>query len=390
MAERTAAGVVIVGAGVIGASVAWHLVARGVRDVVLLDGSAGPGSGSTGAATGGFRAQFATGINVRLSLLSRAKLLRFRDEIGADPGFVQAGYLWLAESSEQLDALRAARAVQHACGLHESIEAGVGDIARLQPAVVTEGILGGAFCPTDGFIKPRAILQGYLAAAERGGARIAWGEAVSGFELDGGGRIVAVRTNTRSIPCGSVVNAAGAWAGPVARLAGTTLPVTPLRRHLAPTVPTTVLPPEAPMTLYCGDGFHFRERDGRALLGWPTPGREGAPFDTSVDPSTLAGIEARKVARVRALRGVPLDSSAAWTGLYEMSPDKHAILGPSPERANFYFINGSSGHGVMHAPALGQLLAEILTEGRAASLDATPLGPDRFASGRSLPASEVL
>jgi sarcosine oxidase subunit beta len=144
------------------------------------------------------------------------------------------------------------------------------------------------------------------------------------------------------------------------------------------------------MTLYCGDGFHFRERDGRLLMGWPTPGRDGAPFDTGVDPATLDGIETRKNLKIVAAREVPLDRSAAWTGLYEMSPDKHAILGPSPECPNFYFVNGSSGHGVMHAPALGALLAEIVTDGRAVSLDATPLAPDRFTSGRRLPSSEVL
>jgi glycine/D-amino acid oxidase-like deaminating enzyme len=390
VADSRTADVVIVGAGVIGASAAWHLATRGVRRVRVIDRAGHPAAGSTGAATGGFRAQFATSINVRLSLLSRDKLKRFGDEVGADPGYVPAGYLWIAETPDELAALRAGRAVQHEAGLHEAIELHPDDVPRVQPAIARAGIAGAAFCPSDGFIKPRAILDGYLAAATRLGVDISWGEPVTGFDVDESGRVRAVRTASSAVSCGAVVNAAGAWAAAVAQHAGLTLPVVPLRRHLAPTVPTRVIPPDAPMTLYCGDGFHFRERDGRLLMGWPTPGRDGAPFDTGVDAGTLDGIEARKNLKIVAAREVPLDRSAAWTGLYEMSPDKHAILGPAPKCPNFYFVNGSSGHGVMHAPALGALLAEIITEGQAVSLDAAPLAPDRFTSGRRLPSSEVL
>src|ERR687898_2880486 len=114
--------VVIIGAGVMGASVAYHLAARGWRDVVMLDRSAAPGQGSTGAATGGFRAQYATAINVRLSLLARKKLLAFKDETGIDPGYLPAGYLWLATSPAELAELRTGLEVQRAAGLHEAIE----------------------------------------------------------------------------------------------------------------------------------------------------------------------------------------------------------------------------------------------------------------------------
>ncbi len=381
---------VVVGAGVIGASVAWHLASRGVRDVLVLDRADSGDGGSTGAATGGFRAQFATAINVRLSLLSRAKLLRFQDEIGADAGYLTSGYLWIAEDEAALVALRAARAVQHREGLDEAIEVGPGDIARLQPAIARDGIAGGAYCPTDGFIRPRAIQAGYKEAAERLGARFAWGEAVTGIDVDSAGRIAAVRTPRETIACDAVVNAAGAWAGAVAQLAGIDLPVTPLRRQMAATAPTAAIPSRAPMTLFCGDGFHFRERDGRVILSWPTPGNADDPFDTSVEPSWLREVAKKKDALAPALRRVPLDPSASWAGLYEMSPDRHAILGPAPSLPNFYLVNGSSGHGVMHAPALGQLLAEIILDGKATALDAAPLAPDRFTTGRALPELDVL
>jgi sarcosine oxidase subunit beta len=370
--------------------VAWHLADRGACDVTVIDAAAGPEGGSTGAATGGFRAQYATAINVRLSLLSRTKLLRFRDELGTDPGYMPAGYLWLAEDEAALAALNRARLVQQAEGLHEAVEAGLDDIARLQPAIALDGLVGGAYCASDGYILPRAIAAGYRAAGIRLGVRYVWDEAAEGFDLDPDCRIAAVRTRRGSIACDTVVNAAGAWAGLVARLAGVALPVTPERRQVAATVTTGAIPSTSPMTIYCRDGFHFRERDGRVLLLRPSPGRPEDPFDASVDPSWLQEIARLRDARIPALRGLPIDAEASWAGLYEMSPDKHAILGPSTSVPNFYLVNGSSGHGVMHAPALGQLLAEIILDGRASAIDATPLAPDRFARGHALATSDVL
>jgi sarcosine oxidase, subunit beta len=155
--------IVIVGAGVVGASVAWHLTARGCRDVRLVDRAAAPGEGSTGRATGGFRAQYATAINVRLSLLAREKLRRFAEEVGGEAGYQPAGYLWLASSSPELEGLREAQRLQHQNGLHEAVMVGPGDVGRINPAVALDGLAGGAFCPTDGFIRPLGILAGYLA-----------------------------------------------------------------------------------------------------------------------------------------------------------------------------------------------------------------------------------
>jgi glycine/D-amino acid oxidase-like deaminating enzyme len=220
--------------------------------------------------------------------------------------------------------------------------------------------------------------------------RVHWNETVAGFETGPGGRIVKVVTAHDAVSCDAVVNAAGAWAGRVARLAHIDLPVTPLRRHLVPTVPTAIVPPDAPMTLWCGDGFHFRERDGVVLMGCPSPSDEEGSFESSVDRAWTREVEKMKDARIPALRGVPVDHDAAWAGLYEMSPDRHAILGPAPACPNFYFVNGSSGHGVMHSPALGHLLAEIITAGAATTLDVTPLAPDRFLRGQPVASSEVL
>lgn len=278
--------VVIVGAGVMGASVAYHLTARGWRDVVMVDRSDGPGQGSTGVATGGFRAQYGTAINVRLSLLAREKFLRFRDETGVDPGYLPAGYLWLAETRAELDGLLAGLEVQRAEGLHEASEVSGDDIGRISPAVRRGSAIGGTFCPTDGFITPLPVLNGYLAAALRGGARVEWQTAVTGLIQDENGSIVAVETSRGRIAAGAVVNACGAWAAELAGYAGVSLPVTPLRRQIAVTLPCSLLPPATPMTIFVGDGFHFRVRDGRVLLLWPSP---GSLADRSMSRSIASG-----------------------------------------------------------------------------------------------------
>ncbi|MEZ0335828.1 MAG: NAD(P)/FAD-dependent oxidoreductase, partial [Gemmatimonadales bacterium] len=182
----TTASVAVIGGGVVGASVAYHLAARGWRDVVILERGAGPGEGSTGRATGGFRAQYATAMNVRLSLLAREKLCRLEAETGVDPGYAPCGYLWIAGDERELAELRAGQLVQHAEGLHEAVQLGPEDVLRCNPALAAEGIVGGVFCPTDGFIRPLRILEGYLAAGARLGVRVAWSTEATGFSLQPG------------------------------------------------------------------------------------------------------------------------------------------------------------------------------------------------------------
>ncbi|MBV8858447.1 MAG: FAD-binding oxidoreductase [Acidobacteria bacterium] len=375
------AGVVIIGGGVIGASVAYHLAARGVRDVLVLERGARPGEGSTGRATGGFRAQFGTRVNVRLSLLSREKLLRFEEETGVDPGFRQAGYLFVVGNEGELQELVSAQAVQRECGLSEARVVGVEEAARLNPALNLEGVAGGVYSPSDGFIRPLEILRGYTSAAARLGARFLYGVAVEGARAGVGGKTGTLLTTAGEVSAGAFVNAAGAWAGEVGRLVGAEVPVTPLRRQVAITRPFDQLPEAMPMTIYAGDGFHLRVREGRVLLLWPDVPRVADPFETGVDEGWLKTVVSKAHARVPCLRGAEIDRAACWAGLYEMSPDRHAILGRAEGFEDLYLADGSSGHGVMHAPALGQLLAEIILDGRAHALDAHALRPSRFAEG---------
>lgn len=383
------ADVVVIGAGIMGASAAWHLSALGVRDVLLVDAGSGPGAGSTSRATGGFRAQFATAVNVRLSLRSRAKLLSFREETGGEAGYRPVGYLFLAGSEAELAVLREAQRVQRAEGLREAVLLAPGEIRRVQPHVRLDGVAGAAWCPTDGHIDPMGLTRGYLEAACRAGVRVRGGAAVERFEREGG-RLTAVHAGGERIAAGVVVNAAGPWSAEVAARAGAALPVTPVRRQVAVTRPTGALPAECPMTIWLGDGFHFRVRDGRVLLLLPPATAGATPYDTTFDPAWLGPVRKLAAERVPALEGVKVDEGRCWCGLYEMSPDHHAILGPMPEAANLYAINGSSGHGVMQGPALGEALAEMVVYGAARSVDVRALRPQRFAEGEPNPAPVLL
>jgi sarcosine oxidase subunit beta len=371
--------VVIIGAGVIGASVAYHLAKNGCDPILVLERHREPGRGSTSRATGGFRAQFGSKINVRLSLLSREKLVRLEEDLGVDPGYRPCGYLFLAVDEAQLEVLRNAQDVQRTAGLDEAREVTPSEAVDINPAIRADDLVGGVFCPTDGFIRPMQILSGYVEGAMRLGVRFEYGVEQRGLQMDGLGRISAVRTSDGDVAAGSVVNAAGPWAVSVVREAGIDLPVEPLRRQVAVTHPFDGLPEDMPMTIFAEDGFHCRVSDGRVLLLWPDEPDD--PFDTSLSDVWLGRVVEMARTRVPCLAQTTIDREKCWAGLYEKSPDGHALLGRAPGLENLFLANGSSGHGVMHAPALGQLLAEIILDGTARTLDVHALRPSRFAEG---------
>lgn len=381
--------VVIVGGGVIGASVAWHLAARGCTRVLVLDGAPGPGQGSTGKATGGFRVQFGSEPNVRLSLLAREKLLRFPDEVGVDPGYRPCGYLFLTEREETLAALLEAQAMQRSLGVTDARRVTVDEALGINPAIAAEGLEGGVYCPTDGFIRPLQMLAGYTEAARRMGVRFEYGADVRGMRVERG-RVVAVRTDAGEVAAGAVVNAAGAWAGKVAAMAGFDIPVYPLRRQVALSEPFAGLPECMPLTIFVEAEFHLRVRDGRVLMLWSDQPNTADPFDTTFDDAWLPQVAARAHRWIPSLRQAKVDRAGCVAGLYEMSPDRHVLLGPAPGVENLFLANGSSGHGVMHSPALGQLVAEMIVDGAASSMDVHPLRPSRFVEGQPNAAPEFL
>lgn len=370
--------VAVIGAGIMGASAAYHLARAGLK-VGVLERRSQPGEGSTLRATGGYRAQFGTAINVKLSLLSREKLLEFEGETGVSPGYQPYGYLFLAGSDGQMEDLRQGLVIQHEAGLREAREVSGSEIAEINPFIRTDGIAGGTFCPTDGFIRPANLLRGYVESAQRLGAEFVY-NATEWQPVLEQGRITGINTGLETLSTERVINAGGAWAAEVGAKFGIELPVHPERRQIATVSGPSPLPDTLPMTIFCTDGFHLRVRDGRVLLLHPPTPHSGDPFDTSFDSSWLPGVLALAKERIPALADAKADPRECWAGLYEMSPDKHVIFGEAKARPGLYLMNGSSGHGNMHAPALGALMAELLLSGRT-KLDVRSLSLERFADG---------
>ncbi|HEV2801251.1 MAG TPA: FAD-dependent oxidoreductase [Pyrinomonadaceae bacterium] len=388
------ADVVIIGGGIVGASVAFHLAERGCTDVVILEREAEQGLGSTGKATGGVRAQFATPTNIQMSRYSIDFFTRFEEATGHACGYEPAGYLFVATSEAQLRYLSAARDEQRRAGLTnvELIERD--EIARRVPGLCTDDVLGGSFCQTDGFIAPLKVLHGFTARAQERGVRV-WTQAeVTGIDVKGG-RIAGVQTSRGRIETRALVNASGAWAGVTARLAGVEIPVVPLRRQLVSVRPAVPLPAGLPMVIDMTDGFHFRPESSElgaaagALMAWPddaeTPG-----FKTDFDPAFTEKVFRRARTRAPFLADSTVNASRCRAGLYELTPDHHAIICESKEVRGFYLANGFSGHGVMHSPATGRIVSELILDGHATTLDASALHADRFANGQLNAETSVL
>ncbi|HEV7904770.1 MAG TPA: FAD-binding oxidoreductase [Pyrinomonadaceae bacterium] len=392
--SQTTADVVVIGGGIVGASVAFHLAERGCTDVVVVEREAEQGLGSTGKATGGVRAQFATAINIQMSRYSIDFFTRFEEATGHACGYEPAGYLFVATSAAQFDYLKQTREKQSAEGLTNVELVGADDIARRVPGLRADDVVGGSFCGTDGFIAPLKVLGGFTSRAVERGVRV-WTQAeVTGIEVEGG-RVAHVETTRGRISTRVVVNASGAWAAETARLAGVEIPVVPLRRQLVSVAPVAPVPEGLPMVIDMSNGFHFRpearelESPG-VLLAWPdeaeTPG-----FKTDFDAAFTEKVLRRARERVPNLvAGATLNASRCRAGLYELTPDHHAIIGEAPGVGGLFLANGFSGHGVMHSPATGRLLAELILDGRAELMDVSALGADRFAAGRLIEETSVL
>ncbi|HET8568534.1 MAG TPA: FAD-dependent oxidoreductase [Candidatus Limnocylindria bacterium] len=378
----TSADAVVIGGGVIGASVAYHLAGKGMRHVVVLERDR-LGSGSTAKNAGGIRLQFSSEINVRLSLRSLPRFERFEDEFGVDIAFRQAGYLFLITETGD------AAAFERSLALWERLEVPARrverpEIAEIFPELVTEDVLFGTFCAKDGHADPHSILRGFVARGRERGVEFREGSPARGIEVSGG-RVVAVRGGDERIETGVVIDAAGPWGAGVAKLAGVDLPIAPLRRHIFVTQRVPGFDREIPLTIEFATGLYMHRESGGVLLGMGDP-KDGPGFDDSVNWDFLPEIVGRALARLPILERTSVRTG--WAGFYEDTPDKHPVLGPAgPD--GFYAAAGFSGHGVMHAPAAGELLAELVCDGRA-SLDLRPFRASRFAEGDVVPEHNVI
>jgi len=381
--------VVIIGGGIVGASIAWHLTEAGCDNVLIVERESHQGKGSTGKSMGGVRAQFATRPNIQMSLYSIPFYAAFEERLGQPSEYRPQGYLFVATKSAHLEYLRTNQALQKSLGLKNVSMITREDIIERLPQLRSDDILGGSFCATDGFVDPYSVMVGFTTVACERGAKVLRSAEVTAIRRDSSGGF-EVETSRGPVSTKTVVNAAGAWAREVAAMAGVDLPVEPLRRMLVPTEPFDGVSHAIPMVIDMTNGFHFRPESLGFLLAWNDP-EETPGFKTDFVPAFIEKILERAADRVPCFENLAINPKRAWAGLYEMSPDHHSIIGPAPEVEGFFCANGFSGHGVMHAPATGKILADLITEGKTSVVDnVEALSPARFAKGELLHETAVL
>ena len=370
------ADVLVIGGGVMGASTAYHLARGGAGGVLLLERNRSFGEEATGRCAGGVRYQFATESNVRLSIASLPMLEALADETGVDCGYRKCGYLFALTRAEDVEAFRRNVAMQRRLGVQTEWLTG-DELRRRLPAMRFEDALAGTFHALDGLADPHSVVAGYVQAARRLGAQALCEVEVLGLEV-AGGRLQAVQTRAGRVACGAVVNAAGPWLAPVGAMAGVEIPVVPVRRQMVTTTPLPDLSADFPFVIDFAQSLYFHREGEGVLTGMSNP--DQAPgFDQSIDEDwELVALEA-------AARRMPMLERAGrlarWAGLYEVTPDAHPIFGPTPVQG-FWVVGGFSGHGFMHGPIAGRLMAEFVLEGRAHSVDVGALDLARFAAGR--------
>jgi sarcosine oxidase subunit beta len=380
--------VVIIGGGIVGSSIAYHLTAAGCKDVLVVERETAQGKGSTGKSMGGVRAQFSTPVNIQMSLYSIPFYASFDERLGYPVGYRPQGYLFCATLDRHLAYLRVNYQKQVAMGLKDVRLVTANEIRNSFPQLRADDIVGGSFCSTDGFVDPYSAMIGFMSWATDRGARL-WKHAeVTAIRHDARG-VWEIETTRGPIATRKMVNAAGAWAAGIAKLAGLQLPVQPLRRMLVPTEPFDQFPHTAPMIIDMSNGFHFRPEALGFLLAWNDP-EETPGYKLDFEPSFLEKILTRAADRVPMFENLPVNPKRAWAGLYEMTPDHHPILGEAPGMPGFFLANGFSGHGVMHAPATGKILSDLILTGKCDLIDTTLLGLARFAEGRMIEETAVL
>lgn len=372
----TTADIVIIGGGVMGASAAYHLARCGVKNIVLLEKEKVFGAGATGRCAGGVRYQFSTEINVRLSLESLPMLERFPEEIGQEIDYRQCGYLLVATSEKDAAAFKRNVELQNHLGVHTQLLSGDEVRARL-PLMRFKDALAGTFHQKDGLVDPNGVVAGYISAAQKLGGLALTDAEVTGIRLDGD-QVAAVETTQGVVQTRSILNAAGPWSGLIGRMVGVQIPVIPIRRQMFTTDPIKEIPQDFPFVIDFAQSLYFhREGDG-LLIGMSNP-NETPGFSQNVDEEfeffNLEAAMARLPLLERASR------ASHWAGLYEVTPDAHPIFGGCHIKG-FTMCTGFSGHGFMHGPVAGKLMAEYIVDGQFSTLDVSMLDLERFEEGR--------
>ena len=375
------ADVVVIGGGVMGCSIAYHLAQRGVKDVVLLEKEPFLGSMSTGQCAGGIRHQFSSAINIELSKVSLQMLDRFAEEMDQEIDLRWVGYLFVLTDPADIEPFRENVRLQHRHGIMTQwLEPA--EIKALVPQVNVDGALAGTFYDGDGLADPSSVVAGYAKNARRLGAKLLNNVEVTGIERNQGA-ITAVQTNQGRIATPIVVNACGAWAPQIAAMVEVQLPIQPIRRQIVVTTPLPSLRPDFPFVLFFKEALYFHP-EGKGILTGKSNHNETPGFKLKVDEDWELRHMEEAIYRLPLLEQAGL--LAHWAGMYEVTPDAQAIMGAIPGVAGFYTAAGFSGHGFMHGPVIGLLMAEEILDGQAHTVGIDPFRYDRFLTGEDLTA----
>ena len=372
------ADVVVIGGGIIGSCIALYLLrARHAATVVVVEPDPTYALASTPRASGGFRRLFSKPENIQMSQYSIAFFDNFQDEAGVD-GYApdlnikRQGYLFIAQK-EFLPVLEANYRTQSGLGVDVRL-LDAAALGRMFPSLETRDIGAAAYTPGDGWLDPNSLLQGVKKKAQSLGARYV-AQRVTGVATAGGLATGVALDNGAAVHADVVVNAAGAWAAQICDMVGMRLPVYPMRRfdhYFECKTPIEPLP-------YLKDIARLAMRpEGAGFTAGVPNWDEPRGFNFDVDHDYFQNVVWPAIAhRVPAFEAVKLKSS--WSGLYDQNAlDTNMILGPWVNGLpNFYVAAGFSGHGLMHAPAVGRAMAELIYGGGFQTLDLSNMSYQR-------------
>jgi sarcosine oxidase subunit beta len=370
------ADIIIIGGGVMGASTAYHLAASGQKEVLLLEKEDFFGTGATGRCAGGVRYQFATDINIRLSLLSLPMLERFKEEIGQEINYRKIGYLFLLTNQGDVDTFQRIVKLQNNLGAQTEWLSG-DEVRYRMPEMHCKDVIAGSFNQKDGLVDPNSVVMGYITAAQRLGVKAFTSVPVTNINSSSG-KVHSVEVNGAEISAPVILDATGPWVSLTSQMVGVRVPVTPIRRQWLTTTALPDLRADFPFVIDFAQSLYFHPEGPGLLTGMSNP-LETPGFNQNVDPEwELVHMEAA-INRLPLLEHAGLASSMA--GLYEVTPDAHPIFGKTPVEG-YYIVTGFSGHGFMHGPIAGKLMTELILSGKATTLDISMLDLARFNEGR--------
>lgn len=364
--------VVVIGGGIVGAAIAFHLAEAGLADVLVLERGE-LGGESSGKPIGGVRGQFSDPLNIQLAARSLAAYDDFVQRPGADIRLDKVGYVFLLRTADHVARFETSSAIQNEHGIPTRLISPEEALA-LCPVIDPDAFVAAAFSPSDGHAHPVVAAEAYVEAARQRGARAVTRCTATDIEVRGG-EIAAVHTTQGTVRTSTVVCAAGAWSREVGDMAGIELDVRPLRRQIAFSAPLDGLPPHLPFTIDYDSTFYFHGAGEGVLLGMSDP--EQAPgFARDYTEDWLPTLRRSAARCAPSLADVPV--THGWAGLYEMTPDANALIGESPDVGRLLYATGFSGHGFCQAPAAGEVIRDLVL-GEQPFVDVSPLRAERFA-----------